>query len=294
MDGRLLLVPAGGLANRMRAVASACAACAAAGSRLTVLWGRDWALGAPFKSIFEPVDPALLAVRDASLLDLLALDRPRQHNLFVPLLPQTVLYGRGKVVPGRPDTRMARRIYEQDVKGLVTEGFDFNGWLRGRNCYMTCCLEFGSFTNDLYARLFRPIKPVMDTVGARREAFSTHTIGMHIRRTDCTEAVAKSPTSLFIEAGKREIEEHHDTRIFLATDDMTVKTELRSVFGDRLITSPPGEGVSRGDVKGIRDGLADLWTLAATNHIYGSAGSSFSQMAARIGRAGLTVLTRPE
>lgn len=266
-NGILTLVPVGGLANRMRAVASAYSLCEAVGSRLKVVWFRDWTLNAPFHDIFEPVDKGLMDLREATSSDYLVNDRPRRHNLWLPTLPQMLLY--------------SRRIYERSVISLNQQGFDFGAWAAGHRCYMSCYHEFGSYPDELYRRIFRPVRSVMERVDANVRQFSGHTIGMHIRRTDHTESIAKSPTSLFIEAGRRELEAHTDLKIFLATDDETVKAELRAAFGDRVITS--AEAASRGSSDGIRGGLVDMYTLSRTVHIYGSVGSSFSPMAARIG-----------
>ena len=45
---KIILVPVGGLANRMRAVASAVTLTYRVRRKLEVLWFRDWGLNAPF------------------------------------------------------------------------------------------------------------------------------------------------------------------------------------------------------------------------------------------------------
>ena len=95
---------------------------------------------------------------------------------------------------------------------------------------------------------------------------------------------------MFIDAVEHEIEVHEDARFFLATDDETTKDTLRSRFADRIIT--PETPASRSDISGIRSGLAAMWTLAATQTIYGSAGSSFSVMAAKVGGNQLQILSK--
>lgn len=74
--GSLTLVPAGGLANRMRAVASAYRLCLAVGSRLHVVWFRDWALNAPFVDIFEPIEAPGIDLREAGVADAIVNGRP--------------------------------------------------------------------------------------------------------------------------------------------------------------------------------------------------------------------------
>lgn len=272
--GKLTLVPVGGLANRMRAVASAFHLCRCVGSRLSVVWFRDWALNAPFADIFEPVNSCLFELREATALDFVVTDRPRWRNAWLPAAMQWVLYG--------------RRIYEKEVTPLKLRGFDFEAWARGHRCYMSCYQEFGSYPDDVYRAVFHPVRAVTERVNANAARFSDYTIGMHIRRTDHGEATAMSPTRLFVDAGRRELAAHPGMRIYLATDDEGVKRELGGVFGSALITSDGA--ASRDSVEGIRGGLVDMYTLARTSRIYGSAGSSFSPMAARIGGVELVEL----
>lgn len=272
-------MPFGGLANRMYAMASAYCTCRANGSRLNVVWFREWGMKAGFGDIFEPWDGERnVIIREAKPSDFLVNDRPRKRNFYVPKLMQSLVYD--------------RRIYEDSVSKLRDGGFDFAGWSRGKRCYMVTCIEFAKIPMGGVKTLFRPVKPVRDAVEANCALFSAYTIGMHIRRSDNVEAIRQSPTHLFIETGRRELAQHPDLKIFLATDSEQVKEEMRAAFGDRLITS--STPASRDSISGIRDGLADMYSLARTNHIYGSWFSSFSEMAARIGNCELTVLTVKE
>ena len=272
MNGSLLFVPSGGLANRMRAVASAYELCKKVDSTLQVLWFQDWALSAPFHSIFE--ETPLVAIREATILDHLLYDRARKKNLFLPALPQRILF--------------QRHIKEQDVTPLKKQSFDFEAWACGKRCYMSCYQVFGTFPDERYQQLFHPVKAVMDVVDGYRSQFNSHTIGLHIRRTDNAESIAKSPTALFINKVREEVDQHDDTKVFLATDSTEVKREFIAAFGSRIIT--PKEDACRDSISGIRGGVVDLWTLASTQKIYGSAGSSFSPMAASIGDVPLEIM----
>lgn len=273
--GSLTLVPSGGLANRMRAVVSAYDLCLQTGAELTVYWYCDWALNAPFHSIFEPVSGLpQITVRDARGLDFLLYDRPRRRNLWLPKLARAILF--------------ARHIDEWTVTPRKHQGFDFTEWQRGHKCWMSCYQEFGEVPVELYARLFTPVAEIREKVEAYKAQFAPHTIGMHIRRTDHAEAISQSPTSLFLDAAQKELAMHPDLKVYLATDNEEVKAEMREALGPRLIT--PTVEAARSSVSGIRDGLVDMYTLAATETIYGSAGSSFSPAAARIGGKRLEIL----
>lgn len=272
MKGSLVFIPSGGLANRMRAVASAYHLCQEVGSRLRVVWFQDWALSAPFHSIFEQT--GLVDIREARCLDLLLYDRARRKNLYIPALPQRLLF--------------ERRIKEQMVTPLKNQGFDFSAWARGHRCYMSCYQVFGSFPDTLYDQLFHPVSEITSQVHDYRSRFSPHTIGLHIRRSDNAESIAKSPTALFVDKVREEIESHDDTCVYLATDSESVKQEMLRLFGQRVIT--PCQAARRDSIDGIRGAVTDLWTLASTQKIYGSAGSSFSPMAASIGGVQLEII----
>ena len=90
--GKITFVPVGGLANRMRAVASAVMLAGKTKSELSIIWFQDWALNAPFYQLFKPVDREVACLRDASRLDYALLDRPRSKNFHFPLLFQKLLF----------------------------------------------------------------------------------------------------------------------------------------------------------------------------------------------------------
>ena len=270
----LLFVPSGGLANRMRAIASAYVLTQQTGNDLQIVWFLDWALHAPFHSIFLPIEQ--LNIREAKGLDFVLYDRARRRNLWLPALPQRLIFN--------------RRIKEQMVTPLKKQNFDFKEWARGHRCYMSCYHVFGDFPDSLYSILFHPVKEVMDNVNRFRDQFSSHCIGLHIRRTDNRESINQSPTNLFIDKVKEEIDIHADTTVFLATDSDDVKNELRKLFGTRIIT--PNKGACRSNIEGIRGGLIDMWTLSTTQKIYGSVGSSFSTMAASIGETKIELVKK--
>lgn len=273
-QGSLMLIPSGGLANRMRAIASAYTLTQQTGSDLQVVWFQDWGLKAPFNSIF--VLPEQLLLREATLTDKLLYDRARRKNLWLPTFPQRLLF--------------ERRLDEKKIWLLNSQGFDFSEWARGHRCYMSCYQVFGDFPDSLYSILFHPVKEVMDNVNRFRDQFSSHCIGLHIRRTDNRESINQSPTNLFIDKIKVEIDTHADTTVFLATDSDDVKNELRKLFGTRIIT--PNKGACRSNIEGIRGGLIDMWTLSTTQKIYGSVGSSFSTMAASIGETKIELVKK--
>ena len=114
--GKITFVPVGGLANRMRAVASAVMLAGKTKSELSIIWFRDWALNAPFYQLFKPVDREVACLRDASRLDYALLDRPRSKNFHFPLLFQKLLF--------------KSCLYERSITPLCNRHFDFERWVK--------------------------------------------------------------------------------------------------------------------------------------------------------------------
>lgn len=271
-DKTLTFIPSGGLANRMRAMASALNLYRHTGRRIDAVWFRDWGLNARFCDIFEPIHAVGLTLREATWLDAITVDRARSRNFNIPKLYQWLRY--------------SKRIYEKQITPLkVNEHFDFDKWAASddRRLYMSCYQVFGEFENydSVIRELFVPVDAVQRKIKQYVSQFAKHTVGMHIRRTDNAESIKNSPTEKFFEMADKEIEVDNTTKIYLATDDEPTKEEFRRKYGERVIT--PSAPATRGSLDGIQDGIVDMWTLAATDIIYGSKGSSFSPMAASIG-----------
>lgn len=261
----LTLVPSGGLGNRLRAVASAVAACREAGCGLRIVWARDWALGARFGELFLPVAMDGVEIVEATWADLLLRDRPRRHNLWLPKIAQAAAYD--------------ARIDEQQITPLKLRGFDFTGWLRGRRTWMSCYQEFGPQEPALYQALFRPVPQIEQAVEANLRQLGPVPIGLHIRRTDNAASTRLSPEALFEQAVRRA----EGTGYYLATDDSGVRERFLSLFPGKIVS--PTADTSRGNAEGIRAALVDMFTLASTRRIYASADSTFSVVAARLGQA---------
>lgn len=273
--GKITFVPVGGLANRMRAVASAVTLAKKTDSELSIVWFQDWALNAPFCQLFKPVDREIARLRDASQLDYALLDRPRSKNFHFPLLFQKLTF--------------KSCLYERSITPLCNQRFDFERWAKeGRCVYMASYTAFQTYDNAWISRLFIPVEEIVEEVENRCRNFSDTMIGVHIRRTDNLASIRQSPIELFYHKLDKEIEANDKTGIYVATDSEEVKQAMKERYGDRILSSE--KQADRGSLEGIRDGIADMYTLARTQKIYGSFQSSFSDMAAQIGGAPLEIL----
>lgn len=273
-NGKLLFVPSGGLGNRLRAIVSAVHLCEQTGTNLQMIWFKDWGMGAQFVDIFKPLEHYQL--REASWLDYLILDRPRKRNFFVPKVFQNLLF--------------SQRIDEYDVTPLKRKGFDFGKWVEGKRSYMSCYQEFGDFENSEYAELFKPTVELEKRIQLNINSLGDNPIGIHIRRTDNRASIERSPVALFTDVMDSILLENPSQRFYLATDDQPTKQLMTERYGNAVMLSP--SEAERGTVEGIKDAVVEMFTLARCRAIYGTADSSFSVIASRIGGVRLTVLER--
>lgn len=272
---RITFIPVGGLANRMRTIASAVHLSKETKSRLNVFWFQDWALSAPFFCLFKPIDEQELNLKEASSLDSLWIDRPRRKNLFLPRLYQSLAF--------------EDCIYEQSFYSRVQNNFDFSGWInKKKNVYMASYSAFQSYDSSLISHLFAPVDFLKNRIDDQCAQFSEYVVGVHIRRTDNIASIKQSPLGLFYNKLDTEVDIHSRTTIYLATDSEEVKALIKQRYGKRVVCLK--NPASRNSVEGIQEGIIDMYTLAMTHKIYGSWGSSFSEMAAQISGAPLEIL----
>lgn len=268
----MTIILEGGLGNRMRAAASAYAMAQSTGVPIRVLWTSQWGMRCRFDELFE--DQGF--IRDAEGFERLLFARPTISNLHLPRLLQRLCYRHIILAP--------------QIWYLNKEGFDYETWFRQGDALMTAYRDFCPWTSADLRTLFQPKAEVQKLIDERTAAFSAHSIGVHIRRTDHQQAIDESPLELFIEAIDSDLELHEDLTIYLATDDEATKDTLRQRYGSRLITSKAEATRSNSD--GIREALVEMYALSRTSHIYGSAGSTFSPIAACLGDIPITILQR--
>ena len=104
-------------------------------------------------------------------------------------------------------------------------------------------------------------------------------IGIHIRRTDNEMSIKHSPTELFINKIRQELQQNPTQQFYLATDDEVEEQRIKQMFHDNIIVYKK-QSLDRNDPVAIRDAVIDLYNLAHCKKIYGSYYSSFSDIAA--------------
>lgn len=139
----------------------------------------------------------------------------------------------------------------------------------------------------------RPKRAIQAEIDAVKSILGDAAIGVHIRRTDNEQSVKCSPLSMFIASMERALDQDPRQKFFLATDDPQVKVMMVERFGSQVYTR--SNVATRASHSGVHDAVVDLFSLAACHRgILGSYWSSFSLVAADIGRVPLSIIKKEQ
>lgn len=262
----ITIEPLGGLGNRMRAIDSALALSRRLAVPLHVTWTVRSHMPARFDELFEV--PAAFA----------SLSQPRDPRALRPLR----LW--------RARRRHERFIDEAEASTLVRAGADFSALPGGVPAP-------GRLLVRTHERFHPNARPFADFVpaGAIRAMLARHApllprlVGVHIRRQDNRQAIARSGTAAFVAAMRAELDRDPGCGFFLATDDAGEERALRAEFGERVHVHAKST-LRRSDHAAALDAVVDLYCLAGCRRIIGSYYSSFTDTAAAIHGAPLAVI----
>ena len=285
----IVLVPLGGLCNRLRAIQSAIALAQDMQAPLRIVWLRDSGLNARFTDLFEPLTSQVLpagrriplSLSDSS--DVFRYAVPTRYNLRLPLLWQRLAF----------DVRLSEAYLCQLLKHPSYKEHPLETLrprLRGKVLIHTG-LGFYPSDDTLLPHLFVPSDDVQTLLASRLPLLTPHTVGLHIRRTDNQMSVLHSPLTAFESAMAADIARDPETVFYLATDDASVADALAANHPGRILTAPYQTAVGetstsktssrgfyagRADVRGMQEAVAELFTLMACPRFHGSYWSSFS------------------
>lgn len=259
----IFVQPLGGLCNRMRCIVGAASLAKKTDKKLVIIWTRDATLNAKFSDLFENIPYRVIDVNLASFHQRLI-----WHSL-VRLLNYKVL--------------------DDKWIALYARGKDFDSWrvmIADKNLLINSNLDI-MFDGDY------GIFKIKESLKARCNAvFSSDvTIGVHIRRTDNEKSVMYSPTSLFINKMKEELDCRPSTFFYLATDDPQEEQYFIDEFKEHIIVYKK-RSLDRNTPEAIEDAVIDLYNLSMCERIYGSYWSSFSDTAALWGGIEKTVIKK--
>lgn len=273
----ITLEPQGGLANRMRTIASGLWLMKESNQELEVIWNLNEDLNCNFDILFNQI-------QDVSIID------KREKDFFVHHTNHPKLNKRIKGYFKNRLLGIGYCINETDFYNLIWKNKIAIDEIarKNKNIYIRTCQEFGSNYNEF--KFFLPSQSIQQIINEEVFKFNEDTIGIHIRRTDNINSIAQSPVELFISKMEEEVQKNSNVIFFLATDDLETEQELLIRFGSKIIVYK--KVLDRNLERGIIDAVVDLYCLSSTKYIYGSYWSSFSEIASRVGNIELKVLRK--
>lgn len=266
----IIIEPYGGLANRMRVIASAMAINKQK-QQIKLIWNVNADLNCKFTDIFNPI------------LNIEITDDSAKYK-YIKATNQEKIYKRILATLINKWYGIDYCIKEQDFdKYIWNKKINLSEIIaKNKNTYFYTCEELNFETNINFFDYFIPTQEIQDIIQQTTAHFNQNTIGIHIRRSDNSKSIQYSPTKLFIERLTNEVNKNNNVNFFLATDDHETETEMKQKFGHKIITYQ--KELNRNSKKGIIDAVVDLFCLSKTRYIYGSYWSSFSDIAARLGK----------
>ncbi len=275
MNNKIILEPFGGLANRMRVIASGLWLGRLTQKEVKMIWNIDTELNCPFEELFE------------SIQDLEIINKKNSYRFFRTVKSESTFK---KLI------RKYARLYfaqnyiifkDENVRDIQADKLELlNLSKTSKNMYFITCEGFTSNYDAL--NLLIPKLDIRSRIEEQSQNFNNKTHGIHIRRTDHEVAVRNSPTSLFTDRIIADQKREPDTNFFLSTDDPEIEKQIKAQFGKNIITIE--KEYSRNTTDGIKDALVDFYCLANTQKIYGSYWSSFSKLASRINGIEIEIL----
>lgn len=267
----LIIRPLGGLANRLRALASALTVQDLIGCELDCIWQVDDELGAPFGDVFQSIEG--LRVRHSS-------GKFQHARVTHGRSPGGMILSRGiNLILTGLDVVIDERIcgWRQCQKLSREEALN----AMRKQVLITTYQDFLPFRPGLQKiKLLCSLQEKVSRQMTVRKSGSP-LIGVHVRRGDNGPATSQSPTHLFVSHMRAALQSNPNSTFFLATDSRDVEIQLATAFPGKIAI--PARVHCRSSTEGIQDAALDLFSLACCDQIIGSYWSSFSLLAAEIG-----------
>ena len=284
MVEKIVINPIGGLANRMRCIASGLTLAKSLNISSEIIWPVDNDLYASFEDLFQP-NAIPTSIRNiSSITDICFFDSPRKKNLYLSNIFHSLIPAYKNTYTHRiSDSNLfLQPTYNEST--LIDIARSLNGKLLIRSG-----VEYFPYSDVFYRTIFMPQIDITKAAMQIKQRFIDPTYGIHIRRTDNKESISKSPVSLFISQIKSILSQSPGAKFYIASDDQDVKLQLYNTFPNNTILN--NTRVTRQTKQGMKDALMELILLSSTKRIFGSYYSSYSEAAAKLGDTHLTVLT---
>ncbi|MFA6834162.1 MAG: hypothetical protein WCR14_05735 [Bacteroidaceae bacterium] len=267
----IILIPFGGLANRLRAIASGLALRESENVQLKILWIDRPELNCPYNKLLEGI--AGVSIKNVS------------NNYFWKALLRyikTVSLPNFSVITDD----FIKEELEEGYFGLKANYKSFwKGRLKEKNLIISCRKFYKYSFKEM--NLLKPHNSILTKLNSFVIANDLKNfIGFHIRYTDNQLSLNHSPIELF----EFKIKEclANGKKIVVCTDSDFIKERLSKEFENRIIF--PLITRNRTSIEGLQDAYFELLLLSRSEKIYASYGSTFSLYASELGGCELSLM----
>ena len=262
----IIIEPCAGLGNRLLGLGSAYAVAKKLDRKLVVMWKREVGCNIRFQELFDlPFEVVEIS----------------ENGLKKEPVAQ-ILGDRAK----KKWRNSADRFLECDEVEKIQEREGYEGLFRLIEqtpvIYLKAFGPICEVTAESYS-FVKPSKNIEEKGAYLFRELTGQCVGVHVRRTDHTEAIANSPLALFAERMKKELETAADTSFFVATDDKEVRRELKELLPDAKLIFPQSDVIDRDSKEGIEEAFIEMLALSKCRKILGSYNSTFSLLPSYIG-----------
>lgn len=262
----IIIEPCAGLGNRLLGLGSAYAVAKKLDRKLVVMWKREVGCNIRFQELFdlpfEVVEISENGLKKEPVAQILGDHAKKKWR------------------------NSADRFLECDEVEKIKEREGYEGLFRLIEqtpvIYLKAFGPICEVTAESYS-FVKPSKNIEEKGAYLFRELTGQCVGVHVRRTDHTEAIANSPLALFAERMKKELETAADTSFFVATDDKEVRRELKELLPDAKLIFPQSDVIDRDSKEGIEEAFIEMLALSKCRKILGSYNSTFSLLPSYIG-----------
>ena len=282
--GSITIIPFGGVARRLRTIASAIELLSEMSEkRVEFLWFQNERFNTPSERLFTlspKYVPDHIKIREATWRDLLTNDVPMPSNLYC-TAPFVFLNYDLLLSPNKVRELLAASKNPKEELLTLLGG-------KGERILVSTNEALTKKESKIY-RYLEPTVEVSSVRNSRMSGWGENVVGIHLSRQDDENSYTESPTELFIQRMQKMIESDPETTFFLATTDPDEMERLQTIFRHRVFAirsiSEPGSPESAVESYG------ELLALSHTRKILTTPNSTFSEVAAEMGRIRLEQLS---
>lgn len=276
----ITLVPMGGVASRVRTIASMIYLAEKYRRPLEIIWHTDDEMPVSTDRLFTLV-PRLssknITLRAYQTSDLLLNMPPMLSNLYLSFLAVSLRYD--KVLSGSRLERMLTTNREE-LEALLKDG--------DKSLLIATDKSFGNYYR-MYDVLESTVE-VNNVVLSIMASWKNSVIGIHInRRMNPQTTFNECPIELFIKRMQEIIVADKNTNFYIATTSKDERERLATIFRDRVYV--PHSVADPDTLKGVIQSLGQLLALSHCDRILTTPESNYSQVASELGNVPLETLS---